>query len=32
MSLFGKKDKFIGFIPNRSIKKTVERDAPEVPD
>lgn len=32
MALFGKKDKYIRINPNRSLKKTVEREAPEVPD
>ena len=32
MDLFGKKDKYIRINPNRSLKKTVEREAPEVPD
>lgn len=32
MGLFDRKEKYIRINPNRSLKKTVEREAPEVPD
>lgn len=32
MALFGKKDKYVRINPNRSLKREVERDVPEVPD
>lgn len=32
MGLFDRKEKYIRITPNRSLKKTVERGAPEVPD
>lgn len=32
MALFGKKNKYVRINPNRSLKREVERDVPEVPD